>query len=87
MRQTCRLHPERPRLHHRASRENPAHKEPAALLPQLQALQSRMNALEQARNGELTTLKQQIADLKARQADDAITETALKPFLCGFRCS
>ncbi|EGK6862132.1 hypothetical protein IO679_004229 [Salmonella enterica subsp. enterica serovar Glostrup] len=59
---------ERPWLHHRASRENPAHKEaplvPAALLPQLQALQSRMNALEQAlseRDGTVTDLKTQLA--------------------------
>ncbi|EBN6689164.1 hypothetical protein DX244_20450 [Salmonella enterica] len=59
---------ERPWLHHRASRENPAHKEtplvPAALLPQLQALQSRMNSLEQAlseRDGTVADLKTQLA--------------------------
>lgn len=73
---------ERPWLHHRASRKDSAHKDtpliPAALLPQLQALQTQMAELERARNQELTELKQQIADLTARQADGSATEAALK---------
>ncbi|EEO0342980.1 hypothetical protein GID45_20570 [Salmonella enterica] len=73
---------ERPWLHHRASRKDSAHKDtpliPAALLPQLQALQTQMAELERARNLELTELKQQIADLTARQADGSATEAALK---------
>lgn len=73
---------ERPWLHHRASQKDSAHKDtpliPAALLPQLQALQTQMAELERARNQELTELKQQIADLTARQADGSATEAALK---------
>ncbi|EAS2251009.1 hypothetical protein ZH77_004619 [Salmonella enterica subsp. salamae] len=76
---------ERPWLHHRASRENPAHKEtplvPAALLPQLQALQSRMNSLEQAlseRDGTVADLKTQLAESSSGSTDLQAQLTALK---------
>ncbi|EBW9761750.1 hypothetical protein DQR20_25305, partial [Salmonella enterica subsp. enterica serovar Typhimurium] len=67
--------PERPWLHHRSSRENAVNKGitqvPAALLPQLQSLQDRIEELDRVRSREQAELKQQIADLKARQEDDA----------------
>ncbi|EAA5301821.1 hypothetical protein E0T33_23625 [Salmonella enterica subsp. enterica serovar Manhattan] len=76
---------ERPWLHHRASRENPVHKEaplvPAALLPQLQALQSRMNALEQAlseRDGTVADLKTQLAESSSGTTDLQAQLTELK---------
>ncbi|ECD4468652.1 hypothetical protein E1A38_20960 [Salmonella enterica subsp. enterica serovar Kisangani] len=74
--------PERPWLHHRSFRENAVNKGitqvPAALLPQLQSLQNRIEELDRVRSREQAELKQQIADLKVRQEDDAVTETALK---------
>ncbi len=73
---------ERPWLHHRLSQKKTVHNDdalvPAALLPQLQSLQNRIEELNRVRNRKQAELKQQIADLKARQADDAVTETALK---------
>ncbi|EAB2013545.1 hypothetical protein FOI36_24020 [Salmonella enterica] len=76
---------ERPWLHHRASRGNPAHKEaplvPAALLPQLQALQSRMNSLEQA----LSERDGTVADLKTQLAGHNNDTTSLQQQIAGLK--